>query len=95
METPDAKIIKVVIPEVWRERFSKLKYGTVLANFFALMLEPGASEEDAIEFAAFIEEKLKVTIEELDAQIQIGIDNGYAADDQLLIMQKVLGLPTN
>jgi hypothetical protein len=86
------EVTELTIPEVWKARLTPLKYGVSLANFFAIIIESNATEENAL---ALIEEKLKVTIEELDLQLQAGVIAGYSIDDQFLIIHKVLCLPTN
>lgn len=67
-----------------------MKHEATITYIFALFHEPWMSDTDKIGMNALLLRMMNVTMEELDAQIEVGVSNGYSPEEQAALARKML-----
>lgn len=76
---------------------ASLRYGDELASLFEMLAKRADIDEcDKVEFTAMTLTALGLSLEHLDSQIAIGVQNGYSAEKQMALIVEMLnpGTPT-
>ena len=71
---------------------SDLKHGQAILGIFEMMAGPNASPSDKVEIAEHLLEVTGVTIEQLDKDLETGVQNGHSVEKQLMLVQQVINL---
>lgn len=67
----------------YQRDIAALRYGDQIARLFDAMFEDWMDESDRNEFVSKVLSANGITLAELDAQIQTGVDHGFPANEQI------------
>lgn len=69
---------------------AELKYEHAISALFEPLYEGWMTEEDREEARKLFLQKLGRTMEELDNEVAIGVQNGYSVETQLQLLHRIL-----
>jgi len=67
-----------------------MKHELAINKMFELLYEPWMNEEDKAYIKTEVLKQLKVTMEQLDEELEIGVKNGYPIEFQLELIRRIL-----
>lgn len=70
----------------YRDELKSLRYGDQIAQMFDAIYEDWMSESDREEYVRDVLLQAGITLSHMDELIQIGVNNGVSADDQIRFM---------
>ena len=66
-----------------------LKHGEAISEFFEGVYESWMNEKDKSDFVNLLLNTQNKTIQDLDNDLEIGVQNGYSVEEQFEIVKKI------